>query len=78
MITDCKSAGNAFGGSDPPSPRSKQHTARRCVVCFGMGFWKVDEKGTFSSLLGPPAGGRIHFAYKKHSFFDRNCAFVYV
>ena len=24
--TDCKSAGNAFGGSNPPSPTRKKHT----------------------------------------------------
>ena len=40
--TDCKSAGYAFGGSNPPSPTKTKNTIRRDgVFCFGMGIWMV-------------------------------------
>ncbi|MBO5127181.1 MAG: hypothetical protein J6D10_06390, partial [Clostridia bacterium] len=32
--TDCKSAGTAFGGSNPPSPISKKKVARKCDFLF--------------------------------------------
>ncbi len=43
--TDCKSAGNAFGGSNPPSPTRKRVILSDGSLFFDWVIVKVDSKG---------------------------------